>query len=284
MNEPTSPRSSKWQKTVEDALRTGNWELQIGEDGREKLVGIKPEGLKKVDAAIEAYESCQGAKLADEFSTLGITFYTFSANYHQLISLLQKYDNLKFQMESQIWAYDRRDRLDNFLKEVVRLLHNYIVSAKTLVSHSRRMIRRIDSTGAIVGDYKEEVGKRFTKNGLVQFVHGLRNYVLHQNMPSIVATFPGTAEVDGILLRTSILRKSWEGNSIGRAYLDSLSETIRLEELICNYHSEVTSFHRHLEQTLNSEFREEFEELEALRQNAKTSYENFYSKDDTSAG
>lgn len=64
----------------------------------------------------------------------------FVANREELEGVLH---DVTAPVESlELWAQDNRDEFDEFLREVERLLHNFVAGAMTLVAHSRDTVAR----------------------------------------------------------------------------------------------------------------------------------------------
>lgn len=82
----------------------------------------------------------------------------------------------------------------SFHGELLRLLINYGATVSTLVDHSRSFIRRYEQIDRALF---EEYAKRIqTVTGLevVHFMQGLRNYLLHYQLPSVMTQLSFTRE------------------------------------------------------------------------------------------
>jgi len=107
--------------------------------------------------------------------------YIYEQNYLQFNNYL--YDLQDRTQSGDIWQIGKEDLLAQNLKEVIRLLHNYVAGAKTLVDHTRNLINKYYSDSPFLKEYKAEVEKRFVTNPLAGFVEDLRNYTLYYQQP-----------------------------------------------------------------------------------------------------
>ena len=137
------------------------------------------------------------------------------------------------------------------MRELIRLLHNFIASAKMLVDHTRAIIDDCYSDTAFIEEYKSEVQKRFVNNPVVGFIEELRNYALHFRLPLTNARFQVTTDPatnEQVATQAFVLDKSelmqWSNwTSKGRPYLENADKEIVVLELVDQYHQEIRSFH-----------------------------------------
>ena len=184
--------------------------------------------------------------------TLDTNFFVFDKNYQDLKLAIETFSHpdriplLFDQNESQLILY-----------HMVRLVHNYLASAKTLVDHTRTIISdRYRQTDFFV-EYKEQVKARFANNLLVGFIEDLRNYALHYSLPITglrldVTTDPET-KVQTERVTFYIEKKTlhqWSNWAKGREFLRQADKEIVIERLIDEYYQQVFSFHNWMHQRL----------------------------------
>jgi hypothetical protein len=92
------------------------------------------------------------------------------------------------QAATVLWSLQNRPQLEQFQREVTRLLHNFVAAAFSLVDHARRFFGKHYKDAKSFPDYEDEVKRRFTEDPLCQFVQGLRNYFIHRKPPNISST------------------------------------------------------------------------------------------------
>src|SRR5436309_1126101 len=89
-------------------------------------------------ALMKQIETTEGWKVRQRILIHSISYHVFTGNYEELRRVLEAYHNPDFALP--LWAVSNRPKLDLFQKEIVRLLHNYVASAKTLVEHTRKFV------------------------------------------------------------------------------------------------------------------------------------------------
>ncbi|MEW6477167.1 MAG: hypothetical protein AB1679_33345 [Actinomycetota bacterium] len=106
----------------------------------------------------------------------------FSPNLRELVELLERAardEGLAIELIQNVRRPDIRER---FQAALTRALHNYVASAMTLVDHARRLMR--GRSGPVVDEF-QQLKLAVVERGEVQFVHGLRNFMLHRTVPLI---------------------------------------------------------------------------------------------------
>jgi len=188
----------------------------------------------------ELQESAE-ARVVFDFEGVAQSYRVFLGNERELRESLVHHSNLEVAIS--LWDVENREGLDNFLDEVVRLLHNYLAAAGTLRDHSRRLWQKHLPSDP---EYDERVKATFADSPLCVFVQDLRNYSLHNQLP--VAHGHMTWGTDhgltpSVKVRKESLLESWEWKSLAKEYLSSLEkEWIDLLELIQAYTDTVTHF------------------------------------------
>lgn len=143
-------------------------------------------------------------------------------------------------------ADDQKSRA--YLLEVVRLLHNYLASAFTLVDHTRILAKDLYLSTDFWEEYEAKTKDMFDDSSLAQFVQRLRVYMLHRALPFTSLTLRMHAqpqsELDCFVNLDLARLRLWDGwNHGAREYLNRAEERVRLDELVAAYASLVTEFH-----------------------------------------
>ena len=136
---------------------------------------------------------------------------------------------------------EEHERLINqYLRETLRLIHNLVAATKTVVDHTRNILRREwpDESSAVRTEFEAE--KRvFTNDGRLMVMQGLRNFVLHYKLPAVLANdtwTPETGMVSRIRISTASLLESKEvWTSEAKHYLRNAGDTIELRPLAREY-------------------------------------------------
>lgn len=172
------------------------------------------------------------------------SLYVFEHNYLQLKKLLDVY----MDKEKALTLWSNPGIQDSFHLEVMRLLHNYVASVKSLVDHTRMLYRQQYGEKNSFPEYVDEVNKRFAQNPLAQFIEDLREYCLHYKHLPIASSFNYVQEPPKedfcIILDREALKKYSRWSSFSKAYLKMQKKDINLTNLITQYYNLVIEFHK----------------------------------------
>jgi len=133
----------------------------------------------------------------------------------------------------------------------MRRLHNLLASAKTLVDLVRVMVNSHYDGTTFHDEYLREIKTRFADDPLTQFVHGLRNYMLHYGLPLTSAEMEIKAgEAEGQLSITSRFvlylnaLAEWDGwNGPAKTFLDAQESDLDILPFTEQYHAKIQSYH-----------------------------------------
>ncbi len=173
--------------------------------------------------------------------------------------------------------FDERDRgkLTLFVRQVVRLFHNYLAGAATLLDHTRIVNDETYQETSFAAEYSQQIEQRFRDSSLAHFVEDLRNYMLHKGLPLALSEVSFDRASSGMEVNSALKLdvgklRSWENwSDRGREYLNALENKVKLEDVVNEYTTAVRDFYgwfekRHHE--MNHEALRELEELESTRE------------------
>ncbi len=212
-------------------------------------------------------EASEGWKIIGKIQLLSITFHVFTGNHAQLKRLLDAYN--RPEVAIPISSVGNKDKLDAFLREVTRNLHNYLASAVTLVEHSRTFSRELYGGTEFWKEYEIEIERRFRKSAIHNFVTDLRNYFLHNALPLTGATthFEKDKELETYIFLDVASLKGWAGWSpLSKDYLNTLGKKVRLGDIVDRYATGVIDFYQWFGKRQEEIHRKELEKLRALQQ------------------
>src|SRR5215217_4233422 len=86
--------------------------------------------LRKIDRDIEASE---GYRMRARMNLLEKSYFIFDINYLNLGHVLDEFEQPAVFLK--LWEERTRDRFDLFIDDVIRLFHNYLAGALTLLDH-----------------------------------------------------------------------------------------------------------------------------------------------------
>jgi len=137
--------------------------------------------------------------------------------------------------------------------EVVRRLHNFVATAKTLIDHERRVYQKNLITEAEFQGHKAMIQEYFADDPLSDFITNLRNYCLHRSLPQINLEFihfhNQSAAINFFLDRARLLEwDKWPQRS--RRYIEEnvdcgeLTQGIDLFNAVKEYSAKLDKFYR----------------------------------------
>lgn len=215
-------------------------------------------------------ENSLGLKIINKIRTLNISYYIFMGNYKELKKALKTFEDPKIAIK--LWTIENRDKLDAFHKEVIRLFHNYLASAKSLVEHTRIFAREMYFNTEFWDEYCKKISQQFDNSPLSHFIHDLRNYILHKGLPvtSTTLQFDKSGVFNNsILLSVDELRDWDKWSEKGKKYLNKLDKNIKMDKIINDYGFLVIEFYKWFGQRQDELHKEEFEKVDSLQQMMK---------------
>lgn len=178
--------------------------------------------------------------------TLDTNFFIFDRNYKDLklaIDYCVKPEHIHK-------LFDHNDS-QRVLLHMVRYLHNYLASAKSLVEHTRILIKDWYRQTDFIEEYNSQIKERFEGNPLSGFIEDFRNYALHYSFPLTSLHIDVTLDPEtGIAKEERVIfciqkdaLLEWSGWSKGRDYLMKFDQDILMENLVDEYYNQVINFH-----------------------------------------
>ena len=208
----------------------------------------------------DAFRFTKGHAIYWLIHSISISYGTFAGNEQELLRKLEQHADF-----ASLWEFDglrNRTKLQAEFREIIRLLHNYVASTKSLVDHTRRIARKL-LIGKHLDEYQKRVDSNFKEDSLTTFLQDLRNYLLHVSYPPVNRTIrfePTHIKSVGIELAVKQLLK-WDGwNSRSLDFIKSHDDGIALAGLVSEYSTKVLAFYdwlqKHIEVACKSELDE----------------------------
>ena len=179
-----------------------------------------------------------------EIRQFTLSIQIFQQNAGELVGLLRNVKTGPAAM--RLWALENRPVLDQLLREVARLLHNFVAASFSLVDHARRFHSRNYKDDGRFADYEGQVKARFAEDPLCQFVQDLRNFFIHRKVPNVLSTMSlkQGQEVDNTLFLEKADLGSFDWKPLARQYLDAAPDRIDLLLVASSYATKVTDFYK----------------------------------------
>lgn len=206
-----------------------------------------------------------GRQSAHLLEALAVSRHTFQQNYAELEFYLAAQEN-DAQQTRRI-ARRSPDVCEAVLNETVRLLHNYVTGAKTLVAHTRNLWDALFKESGEFPEFQQQIDDEFTEDPLTQFVQRLRAYCLHwrpvepgMTVTRVIGEYQMTRTVS---LRVEDLSEWDDWTAPARAFLRSSGKEIPLLSTCRRYRDKVAAFTDWFEERARSLRRSELEDYEA---------------------
>lgn len=224
-------------------------------------------------ALFDKMQAMPGFMLESELAGLDTSIYIFNRNFDELEKLITflTEDPGSFRLQ----AVDRRDVLDTFFLEILRLLHNFVAAALSLIDHTRNQYQRLyEADKATFPDYQKRINSDFKNDPLSQFVKGLRQYCQHYRAPSIEIQLTVTKVDDGfsetrkVLLSKQDLASFSSWNLAAKNFLTAVDEKVDVLEIVKSYRDTVSNFYKWYRERQLEIHAEELSELSNVRNQA----------------
>ncbi len=202
-----------------------------------------------------------GREIFEKIKEIERSFYIFDGNFRDLlidIDEFSKPENLIF------FDVCNRENLDRILIEITRRLHNFVAAAISLVDHTRKIVREMHQDTPFMFDYQSELEKRIITNEQIQFVHDLRNFTLHYELPPIGASLDLNVIKHKLIIDIESLKEWNNWKSLPKKFLASHSTDIILIDLVKKYAENIFLFHDWLYNKQCEIHKEIFDDFNAL--------------------
>lgn len=173
---------------------------------------------------------------------LDVSDYAVNRNYQELSSAISAYE-----VNLEIWNMEKREILRAFLRELSRLLHNYLSSTFSLIRHNVKVCEDLHCA-VLSKEYSEKL-RVLEKYDCISFVKDLRNFSQHVGLPIPSAQLQfgnvkGVQEVkQKILLDKEALLGDWAyWKPASKRYVQMFKE-IDLKVVLSEYQGLITWFY-----------------------------------------
>jgi hypothetical protein len=160
----------------------------------------------------------------------------YEANWRDLRSHVDKLQDPRFSLS--LHSIDHPARMDDYVLEFSRLLHNFLSAAQTLVEHTGRAVENLYSDDPFENEFEQKREQILADSGIRHFVTRLRNMVLHRHFPTLTVTRGFDSATSDIALPVEKLRKSYKWDELSLKFMGN-ADTIEIVALLDDYHSAV---------------------------------------------
>jgi hypothetical protein len=219
----------------------------------------------------------EGYRIKLLIDALDATYHIFNQNYMDLKLILTASSMPNF-MFPLLDVHNNR-KLDDFLEEIRRKLHNFLTASQTLIAHTRNVINDNYKDSSFKAEYQHEIDYRFNNDPLSRFTKDFRNYILHFGLPAtlsnlhinpIAETRQGAVDTFASLEKESLRRwPNW--SRFARDFIETLPDKPKIIDIVDPYYEKVASFHNWLIKRLTEIHQDELRQFEQMVDEYKTS-------------
>jgi hypothetical protein len=266
-----------------EEARQGGWELQkrdrevVPDEGYQVYPGVNllderdrqrrqlGGELREIEREIEASE---GYRLRNRMNLLEKSYFVFDANYLNLRHVLDEFEQPMVFLK--LWEERTRDRFNLFIDDVIRLFHNYLAGAMTLLDHIDTLRDGLHGDSGFSDEYQAQWEEQIEAPTLPRFMEDLLVYMLHEGLPFALAVLnfgrigSGVEVNSAIRLDVEKLKEWGHWSEKGREYLDTLEGKVKLADIVGEYAAIVSGFYQWFVLRQSELHREALQELEAL--------------------
>jgi hypothetical protein len=214
---------------------------------------------------------CAGTEYLNRCKGRAFTLHVFQANFSALQIAYTEFENPDKSMQ---FFHESPAGLGTAAHmELLRHLHNFLAAAKSLVDHTRVFIEDHYLGAAIESTYKRKIAEELENDGVIRFVHDLRNYMLHRSLPPASMTLsvkrpveigPGVVSTTVYTDRDKLLEWSrW--TSKARDYLCNQSPKFKIIDFCLPYAEKIYEFSSWFDSELTKYHSADLAELDTLK-------------------
>lgn len=173
------------------------------------------------------------------------SIYMFDANFINLHNFITNV--ISSEQVNLLLSPRNQNIFQNVCREIIRLIHNLVAGAISLIDHTRRLYNRLYNEKHQFPEYQERVKNEFISNELAQFVKNLRQYCQHYKAPEIF--FVGRVEKleDGFVISAMLPMSellTYDGwSSKSKAFLARVEGDVDILEIATLYWNKVIDFY-----------------------------------------
>ena len=194
-------------------------------------------------ALLDRINKHPGKRIMDALQAYASTNEVFAGNGLELRELIRALEDVADPLK--IGAIQQRPKLQALFGEVFRLFHNFLASVKTLIDHTRNLMKKDFVGPEHRSEHQLNVQHVFVTDPLSRFMQDFRHYVLHVAVPKMELTnfiAPAPQRLELRIDAVDMLR--WEKwNSLARKYLEQHKPKLRILSVVDDYEIKVQEFH-----------------------------------------
>ncbi|MEX1014107.1 MAG: hypothetical protein WDZ80_03020 [Candidatus Paceibacterota bacterium] len=221
--------------------------------------------FKEIEELEKKTTEIPGVEIIARINRLEYSHQLFSRNYKHFIDILEGIIE-KPEIRDRIFNRKFRWKSDLLFREVSFRLHNFVASAISLRDHSRKVYTKVYENKGQFEEYDKRVKQTFVDNGVIQFVHKLREMCQHYHLPRVSAELKVGEKTEMTLFiykSELLLYKSWK--STAKKFINSHEKKIDLLQVTKEYYYQITSFHDWVKEEFIEMYSEEIKRVNSIQ-------------------
>ena len=199
-----------------------------------------PKTYEEHTALEEHLAEHEGRMLQDDIAEIDRALSILEGNFGELMSIINRFGS----PETLVYFDVRnRDQMEKYLLEIARQIHNFVAASKTVVDQNRRVIEKRYTGDDFLPEYEAYITQELLGSGPIQFVHDLRNFILHRSIPPVTAVLDLNETSHRLILDVPQLQQ-WKGwCKVSKDYLANANKGVDLADTVNAYMEVVRHFH-----------------------------------------
>ena len=235
-------------------------------------ISEQPRGRSNLPAILEAIQKSPGIAHMNRTHFRSFSVNIFAMNSQELVEIVQQVHDPDEGL--RLMSQGNKEAGEQTHREISRRIHNFAVSALTLVEHTRIFMREHYGQMPVLERYEAKIDAEFASDPVSQFVQKLRNYMVHRGLPNSQMYLhfeQDPASEQGATLRTGVQLNAktlleWDGwGGTARGYIKSCGDYLDIQSFTTEYTCRVVAFHQWLQSELNQHHSAELVELQRLQ-------------------
>ncbi|SKB11420.1 conserved hypothetical protein [Planktothrix sp. PCC 11201] len=194
---------------------------------------------------LDQLEASPEMEIYRNLQALSASYRVFAVNYNELIKYLEHLKNPRESL-SLYNNIDKQKEVNLLIDETSRLFHNFLASAKTLVDHTRVIVKRLYSNQEFIKEYQAKIDQDIANNDVQKFVQYLRNYTQHYTLPIPALQIEFAEDIEMSMRLDVNILKQWGEWKSSRSYLETLGDNLSLIYLSNEYFILIQNFYQWL--------------------------------------
>jgi hypothetical protein len=236
------------------------------DSGKTLPEGTAREPLSDPGEVFQRILGSEGERVHWQMQALAAAYFVFEGNSRELLLRIGQVENRE--AARRLWDMDNRENFNLIQKGTMRLVHNFLAGAFTLIEHTRVVTRELYKRRAFEREYDAKLLEVFAKSDLASVVKGLRHWMTHRGpVPvSFQLTFPDGASKCSVVLDLAQL-KLWDGwTGPAKNYIPGLTASPPLRAIVEQYVKLVEGFYLWLQLRMEEIHAAAFLEARKLRE------------------